>query len=217
MNNLSINIIGKSYFWTCLSIGSAFLHISSSSICAEEKFILSRKSASLEDVMEKLMVDAFSYSFSSTKENTPSGYRVLFEHWSEGELKQVRKTQVFRFDLKDSSKDSFFISFPVPPRMDVLVLPSGGNGEFREVLPFKVSSSKETTRNYIEKIIAENIDKNKPIVLGYLVIGMSHQIELEVKRDEKNTLQSEVEAYKEVLMQKKVSDSDLIVYKLIFE
>lgn len=190
----------------------------SSPALAADKVEVTQQPVDATEIVERLMIQAFRYKIETSPTIPVTGYIIQFEHWRLDELKQVQKSKVFELKPEDKAP-SFFISFPVPPRMDVLVAPSGEDGEFRQTLKFSVTQVVDSTSEHLGKASIRPSEKGASVVLGYLLVGMAQGLDpKEVESDASaDPLAASVRNYKKLLIDHKRSDVDMIVCRLIFQ
>jgi len=172
-----------------------------------------------DEVVQRLHIRAFTYKFKANPGKMPEGYSIHFEHWRQGKLKNIHKTQIFRLNAKGETNPSFFISFPSPPRMDVLVSPNNGKGEFRGILPFSVSTKVESTADYLEASSILQLKEGASIALGYHFIGLVDRVLPDTYKGGKlyDDLEAQIQGYQDLIVKEGLKDVDLIVYRLVFK
>ena len=196
-------MIRKPDFSTCVlkmcvfSVMVASLRVNS----AAENAQVVQAPANPEDVIQRLMVDAFVYNFKTFPKNGSVGYLVQFEHWRMGNLLKTQKTQVFEVDPKEESH-SFFVAFPAfPTRREVLVSPTNGSGEFREALAFKTTESREASMQYLEAVLIPQPKSGTSVILGFQLLGIAQGLKPEEELNKASTdpLSGPLESYHKLL------------------
>lgn len=208
MRKLVFYVIGA---WCCFSMSAH----------SDDGLALVQKPAKPEDLLQKLIIHAYTYNITAIPGKMPDGYSIHFEHWREGKLKDVVKTQVFHFGSEKKEKTSFFISFPVPPRMDVLVSTDNDQGEFRKVLPFpvKLDDRGATSADYRRSISSSELKGKSSLVLGFMLANVIAPPLPNTFKGEKlyNDLEAKIDGYQKLIVEEKLDNVDFLIYRLVFE
>lgn len=187
----------------------------------EKEFEITQKNATLDEIVNRLMINAYTYHFNTTSKNLPTGYYIQFEHWQLGVMKQTQKTKLFQLDA--SAKDSwFFISFPTFPQKHTLVFPSGEDGEFRGDVNFPLThKDHSSTSNYLKKASLSEMKSNTSMILGYTLIGIEQGLNPEARNNMKvnadDPLSTELALHNKLLIENNRKDVDVIVFRLFFK
>ena len=195
---------------------------SPATVSAGEPFVVSKLEVSGDEIVERLMISAYTYKFTTAAENPPTRYFVQFEHWRMGELQQTQRTKRFALEPQDE-EPSVFIAFPSFPQKHVLVSPSGGDGEFRGNLEFDLPDRQDWASSslHLEEACITGLKPGMSVLLGFSVLGVAQWIEWEelekLEKDENDPLSPELNLYHQRLMERKRDDVDVVVFRLVFE
>ena len=192
---------------------------------ADEKNQVVQNKVNSDEIVERLMIDAFSYKIITNADKPPSGYYIQFEHWNKGELKQTQSSKIFKL-TPEAKNPSFFISFASLPSLYILVSPSAGDGEFREKLKFAVKLSDSSTSAFLEASSIDSLESGSSIVLGYQLsgiadidsgIGVYDSTKEKPAKPPSDPLLTQLKAELKHLTDHKRDEVDVIVYRLIFK
>jgi len=181
-----------------------------------EPLEIKRSNVDSETIVEKLHIVAYRYNLNLGEKNDKKLYYMQAERWNSGEIVETWKTKTMSLEPK-TGKGSFFVSFPLPPRMDIMVHADTGRYT-HEVLPFEGNKTIDCGCEYIEKISSKDLIEGNGVILGYLVRGYAGAPEddgsSELWPNYKN-FKSAIDAYQKTILKYERVDVDIIIYKLL--
>jgi hypothetical protein len=194
--------------------------IHGSALAEEASRLINRKEVPAETIVEKLMLNAFSYEIDLGKEHADKRYHIRFERWNLGKLVESKRTKSFEVN-PDTGTDTLLIVFPAPEsaRMDVFMEAGFSGKQFREILPVKYNVHVDggSAFDSIEQVPSKGNLRKEGVVLAYYAGYNNAPDDDDGKWFRDQTLEDRLIAYHKHFVKHQRGDVDVIVYRLLAE